>query len=913
MLALRDFLNACRSKKGGAYNAVSLKGGSYYIPPTKRSVFYDLWKEALAEMTETNCVPLVFRPLSAESECPLLIDVDIKTKHEPCHNAEMHAKLAVRIARKLGDEQAFLIVQKPRPYRVFMPSLKQEIWKSGCHIYFPESRISLEKARSLREYAIHKLPKCYDFEMLNAPEDVIDEAIIERKNGLLLAGSFKGEDKGGRYNVSCHGCIQGDEVQCVFYEDDLEWTEDIPMAGIYDFSFEPERAKPVKKPKSKPKKKAVKPPKMGNTRYHIDLGLFLAAVGDWVPSNDEYKRLCMYLANCDIGPSEAGHQCNAAWNPGADKLGETEAFIRKYRGQSCVGPIVVEQILRRHGQGEYIVDDILRRTKYEFYNQYTEFTRGIHETNEVARFLKDVVVFSFNELKYVWKMYQTKRDKNGNTQREIHVKISSHAPFSGDDNVMLELFPSKKLVLKALKDIESEAAKTLMEQVPMLSERELYKRAGRLVTLEPVELMMGKLLRHLHQKHHLRRYERFEFRPFAGARDPMSDQNVLNTFPGFYLERYTPSRTVDVKQTKIYEYIRYVMAHDADDLCEYIINMVAHLVQFPDVRPERLFILKSFCQGNGKSTWAKFLAAVLGHNLVTFHSNLDRLITNFNIMNVLKLILFVDDISAATKSQTRKLYSLTTRHVTTCEKKGEKPFSVDEYSSIWVTSNDKCPLYVTNEDRRQLVLEISTLRRRDRKFFKALNEEFKDLDIMKAIYDWLKARDLSEFSIHGDPPSDAKAQTVSACMPTAHRFARDFFGEPDWPYRTFKGRVTLGDYNVSAWKAKRGKFVMQLMCRVDTKALFQVYKAYGQTNYPNSRVHSIDQFLEELDQVGVVVQPKRQKIGGRSTRVVDLRFQAVKEGFQTLYPCEEFEAWESEKDPEKFINRLEQGECGFKN
>ena len=76
-------------------------------------------------------------------------------------------------------------------------------------------------------------------------------------------------------------------------------------------------------------------------------------------------------------------------------------------------------------------------------------------------------------------------------------------------------------------------------------------------------------------------------------------------------------------------------------------------------------------------------------------------------MAAFKLIHFVDDIRSASKAQTRELFPYCTCPTSTIEQKGMKPMEVDEFSNIIITGNDKSPLYVDSNDRRQVLMTVN--------------------------------------------------------------------------------------------------------------------------------------------------------------------------------------------------------------
>ena len=917
MLALRTFLKAHRVGRGQPSNLVSLAGGSFYVPPEHRGELFSLLAEAIPEMTSKNHLPLAFRPAQKEKQ-PVLVDLDFRYKDKPAHSPEDHIAMASFIGEQIGEGgESWLMVMKPKPYRCEVTvkqngvSVKQGVWKSGCHLYYPESSVDLETARRVRASAVDHVRAVYNSDLLlNSADDVVDDCVTLRKNGLMLAGVYKkgGDSKGGRYNVVAEGYQNSGSAQVVFY-DDLEWLENVTLTSLYDWVFDHAR-EAVQKPKTlNPAKTAVKI--KGRRVFQINLPAFLSALGA-PPDNDEYQSVCMFLANCDIDSRLACELCNAKWKPGNPR--ETQQFIERYRGLSVVGIQTVRDIL--HDRGAVFQDGIVfPRKMYTHYNEYRGFLRGTHSVEEFENFITDVVSYSFGDQKYVWKDYYTVRDKHGNQYREENVRVQKLPPFGLGDDVMIEFHTRKSEIRKAynkwaarqakLKPDKQDQNSALIEefvtQLDVLEPAYRAQKAQDLLGVNASErLEASSVVRELHMRHAIPRYEKLEFRPFSGATDPCRSKHKLNLFTAFHLEQYEPKRKVQFEVTTIHQYLLEVMGCNDPELYQYFIKQLANLVQSPQVRSGRLMVLRSLEQGTGKSTYCRLLKAILGRRNVCFYNNLSRITSRFNSSSAFRLIIFVDDISAASKKETRNLFPLVTQDTTIVEKKGQAAFEIDEYSNIILTSNDKSPLYCNGEDRRQLILEVSSCRKRDRTFFEKLNSELHDLDVMKAVYEHLKQLDLGEFHPAHDPPSLAKQESIAGCMPITHRFVRDFFADSNWPFE-FWPHKCVSPVNVQIKCEKRRIF------RVVRADLYRAFSEWARTRYPRHKTANIDQFSREISEVGVEVHSKRLRVDGMKKMVDDLQFDNVEEMFKQVYPTETVEVWDAHLNLEAFKSVLNKG------
>ena len=65
------------------------------------------------------------------------------------------------------------------------------------------NEMTLKEAREFRQKAIDAVPHVFkDIPMVNSPEDCIDSRIPERKNGLMLIGTYKNSNSGGQYEIT---------------------------------------------------------------------------------------------------------------------------------------------------------------------------------------------------------------------------------------------------------------------------------------------------------------------------------------------------------------------------------------------------------------------------------------------------------------------------------------------------------------------------------------------------------------------------------------------------------------------------------------------------------------------------------------------------------------------------------------
>ena len=545
MNALRSFLNSCRAQKGNVYNMVGMSGckGTFFIPPEKVEEYHTLFKDAIPEFNEKRHMGLIWRPVGGKQ--PLCFDIDFRCRDKPEHTVEPHLEFCRRLSREIGVEGEFFICMKPIPYTV---EIKNEglIYKTGAHLYFPYNLCDESTSMDIRATAVKIAAECYEgIDFHNSISDVVDACITNRRNGLIVPGCYKGEGKGGRYNIVTHGTWNygwpGGEVQHVFFEG-LDWLDEIHPKLFYEFALTNKREVEMKKAEEVAKKLS-EPDKVGTLKVNVKA--LIRAFGKNV-SNTVYKEVCMYLAVCDAPANECGRACNSYWQP--NDLAETERFIKKFRGNSTSNPRRIEALLKEHAVNSYDLAEIMCRTKFKFYNEFTHFTKGTHTLREVQDFISDVFAFSFSDDKFVCRFFVTKKDRSGNTHYEVHTKISGQLPFRGNDNFMVRIIPSRTKLKAALQKLVGEETPALvldlLKQECGLDDREFYRQAITVLPKGPFaeEVAIKKIVAEMHESCTIKRYQKIIFRPYAGSIDPIRNNDQLNMFTGFHLEDFKPSK-----------------------------------------------------------------------------------------------------------------------------------------------------------------------------------------------------------------------------------------------------------------------------------------------------------------------------------------------------------------------------------
>ena len=761
---------------------------------------------------------------------------------------------------------------------------------------------------------------------LNPIEDIVDDCITKRKRtGLVMVGDFKRGGCGGRYDVvSLNHQGQSRSFDRMNDTESYMGLYKTVVLPMYDFLW---RKPDIEEPKQ-PKQTKLSPAFLQTARDVVHVGeptgnikqlpfdLVAFLENTTKPSHDQFTQIMSYLANTQVAPEEIEQICQPFWNK--KNPIEYGITLNNFRGKSGCSIGTIIHIFNELKLNNDAYDKVFpsgcsnELPVVTYYDDYkTLLEDRTYSLCEVKGLLMKMIVYIYDIKMFAYWLSRKELTKDNKEVYHEHLNITKDLPFGGTDDFYVECYPPIDEVLKkALKvasklDTDKPSDLELLEKITdarqnCKTDKAIYEQIGTELGLELVNVSVGKTVKKLQMGHKLKRYQTMEFKPYCGLKSNCHP-NTLGTFRPCYLE-FEKTSHIRVETTRTWEYFRDVFAWGkTDEMFDYILNVVAMQIQHPEVRSERLWQIVSEEEGTGKSFFHQILCALLGASKVAFHDSLDTYDTRFNWNCNSKLVHFIDDISSASESKTRRLFPKVTCKTQNYEKKGQTILTLKEYSNVFLTANDTngC-LHMKHTDRRQVILRVSKLKHRNMVFFKALSEELANIDVLKAWYDFLKNRELGDFTYYQDPPTTFKLDAMSSKMPKSHMFIRDFFKDNAWVWKSmppydFKDNWTIA-YMV---KGLGNKSVI----RIKKDRLYILYKDHLKQFYPSSKVRNSDTFHTEIEKIGAVFPSKRQKIRSKTFTVVDLPYERIANQFSDMYNVKL--EWEcTEKRPEfSYSNR----------
>jgi hypothetical protein len=194
-------------------------------------------------------------------------------------------------------------------------------------------------------------------------------------------------------------------------------------------------------------------------------------------------------------------------------------------------------------------------------------------------------------------------------------------------------------------------------------------------------------------------------------------------------------------------------------------------------------------------------------------------------------------------------------------------------------------LHVLAEDRRICIWEVNPVMKGNIKFWKDFSKELKDLDVIYAIYMYLKNMDVKDFNykeLH--PKLEMYKQTVVQDQKqNSHAFITFLYARHDWyefgnEHRDPRWIETQKFY--LSYKGKKGRY----MVRVSQDTLYKQYKYYikhkcsGQSKFRKST-----SFFEEIADIGITVHKKPARLGSKMRLFADIEYSKVNTEWKRIY------------------------------
>lgn len=286
---------------------------------------------------------------------------------------------------------------------------------------------------------------------------------------------------------------------------------------------------------------------------------------------------------------------------------------------------------------------------------------------------------------------------------------------------------------------------------------------------------------------HRRTYKGLVFRP-----EGCEDDQWYNLWRGF---RVSPSdQGISEKGRKAvglwHEHVRENVCQGDPGLYEWFLNYVAHMFQYPHVKPLTALVLRGG-KGVGKDSVMDRVGWLLGsHYLMT--ANRRYLVGNFNA-HLERLLMFVlnEAFWSGDKAAEGQLKDLVTGNKHVIEHKGKEPYSVANLTRVVVIGNEEWIVPATEDERRWAVFDIGDGRKKDAAFFTAMREGIDNADGAKLLLHQMLEHPVDTQLVNVAPATagladqklaslDPEGEWWHACLYEGAVKGSEFDGWPEW-------------------------------------------------------------------------------------------------------------------------------------
>lgn len=262
-------------------------------------------------------------------------------------------------------------------------------------------------------------------------------------------------------------------------------------------------------------------------------------------------------------------------------------------------------------------------------------------------------------------------------------------------------------------------------------------------------------------------------------------KNQINLWNGFAIERINYKELEFEKQTEILSLIDIffkALSNNNVDMYNYLINWIASIIQKPHEKLIQVPLIQSNMGGTGKSTYYKFIGAILGDRKCcryvkgnngftsikdTFNSNLKDCFVycieelEFNEgkenLNFLKAFTSIDQIDINEKFQSK--------------------YSIDNKIRLIITTNGLSPIPVEKGQRRLVLTDvdcdITKKMINGKSFYKVFYEILENENNCRFIYNHFKTLDISKWNASNIPKTNYSEIISDFNKPLIERFIED--------------------------------------------------------------------------------------------------------------------------------------------
>ncbi len=265
----------------------------------------------------------------------------------------------------------------------------------------------------------------------------------------------------------------------------------------------------------------------------------------------------------------------------------------------------------------------------------------------------------------------------------------------------------------------------------------------------------------------------------------------------------------------------------AEEHFNYLMNWMAHLVQYPADLPGVALVLRGG-KGCGKSIIGDHLCYIAGAHGQN-GSGGQHLTTQFNAYMEECVFCLVNEITwAGDKEGQEILKDRITSPVLRIEPKGKDAYFVNNFMHLLITSNANWVIPATPDERRYAVFNVLPTHQDDEKFWNMVIAQMKNGGLKAMLYE-LKNRDIGKWKPrHNIPQTEALREQIVSSLNPAQRFLADLIENGEVPMSWVHPSVQNGDWQDNPQIIIRDEMALDFQMKAGMKNLQSAQIKLGQ-------------------------------------------------------------------------------------
>ena len=340
---------------------------------------------------------------------------------------------------------------------------------------------------------------------------------------------------------------------------------------------------------------------------------------------------------------------------------------------------------------------------------------------------------------------------------------------------------------------------------------------------------------------------------------------------------------IDVRKTTIWEWLFVIWANRDNKKLNWLLNYLATKIQDPARKVCKYLVAYGRQTGTGKTSMQRFLKALVDEDKVLFCKNLEEFLGEQNHEHLNKLFVLIDEIERATRKQSDRLKSSITADSFKYKKLYENPITMPSYTDLIATSNERSPVFVSDQNRRVELITIDPEKKGNEPFWNAFYAELKDSRVMGSWFHFLATFhiDVNVRSENNRFDTEVLCTEKVKSMKSTHQFVVKFFSDT----RCFEDACTR-KCDEAHWFLGNLTFRVndgQKECIIRKARAYDYYKYWAKQNGHKNIVKN-STFCDDLKEIDIL--PKRREMNGQTPRSFVFSKRRVKKTLSCFYQIE---------------------------